>query len=161
MKGEATVLPEEPLMTANRWPNDALSGVALIALSLWLWFYTASFPELDEGYPGPALFPRIIALGLGCAGLILLVQALRSRAKTSPGKRTLHYAGIARFAAGIGLVFAYPFFIEQIHFIPVMAVLIFVYGLLLRSPHWHALAISILGAALIYALFTSLLGVPL
>lgn len=147
-------------MATNKWPRDAVSGIALLALSLWLWYFTASFPQLDDGYPGPSLFPRLVALGLGFAGVILLIQSLRSKQR-SKKKRTIHWSGLVRFGAGMGLLMAYPFLIEQLHFIPVMALLIFVFGLLLRSPRWHALMMATLSAALIYALFTQLMGVPL
>lgn len=148
-------------MAANKWPRDAVSGIALLALSLWLWYYTASFPQLDGGYPGPGLFPRIVALGLGLAGVMLLIQALRGKSRSKQKKRTISWSGMARFATGMGLLAAYPVLIEQFHFIPVMALLIFVFGLLLRSPRWHALMMATLSAALIYALFTQLMGVPL
>lgn len=160
MKGEATVSQQDRPMATNKWPRDAVSGIALLALSLWLWYFTASFPQLDDGYPGPSLFPRLVALGLGFAGVILLIQSLRSKQR-SKKKRTIHWSGLVRFGAGMGLLMAYPFLIEQLHFIPVMALLIFVFGLLLRSPRWHALMMATLSAALIYALFTQLMGVPL
>ena len=161
MKGEASVSQPDLHMASSKWPRDAVSGVALLALSLWLWYFTASFPQLDGGYPGPSLFPRLIALGLGFAGIVLLIQSFRSKSLAKKQKTGIRWSGLGRLGAGIGLLIAYPYLIEQLHFIPVMAVLIFVFGLLLRSPKWHALMMATLSAALIYALFTQLMGVPL
>ena len=59
--------------------RDYISGIFLLALSGWLWWYTGSFPQLDEGYPGPSLFPRLIALGLFLAGISIIFKGMRNK----------------------------------------------------------------------------------
>ena len=133
-----------------------------MVLAGWLWFYTGSFPQMDDGYPGPSLFPRLIAIGLGLAGVVLSLKAVKGRRAKSPdslARRTL--AGTIRLGVGILLVSAYPLLTQSVHFIPVMAGFILIFGLLLRNPAWHALFMAVLSAGLMYLMFTQLLGVPL
>jgi putative tricarboxylic transport membrane protein len=48
---------------------------------LWL---AQSFPRLTDGYPGPALFPQIVAIGLLSCGALLGLSAFRNRQTVSP-----------------------------------------------------------------------------
>ena len=142
--------------------RDTVSGITLIAISAWVWWQASAFPQLDDGYPGPSLFPQLIACALAASGAYLAFKQLRSpskpKKKTSP-RSTL--AGGARLFAGLSLAALYPILIQFTHFIPVMALLILFVALLLKNAAWHALLMSILSAALIYSLFTQLLNVPL
>ena len=142
--------------------RDAFSGVLLMGLSLWVWWYSRGFPQLDNGYPGPSLFPVLIACSIGLAGLWLTFRGLRkprTARKTRPGRKAL--SGLARLLTGIALAALYPVLIQYTHFIPVMAFLILFVALLLKNAAWHAMLMAILSASLIYALFTQLLNVPL
>ncbi len=141
--------------------RDLLSSFLLLGLSAALWFYTESFPDLGDGYPGPALFPRVIAIALAGCGAMLLVTALRRGGTTrepldrGTGQRAW------RLLVGLVLVGSYPVLIGYIHFIPLMAGLIILFGLLLNSTSWHALLTALLSAGIIYLLFSQLLGVQL
>ena len=143
--------------------RDTISGLLLVTLSIGIWWQSASFPPQENGYPGPALFPQVIAFGLACAGIVLVLK--RSRSKPDLSKKrislTSSLSGVMRLSAGLGLAVLYPMLIQYTHFIPLMAMLILFVGLLLKNPAWHALFMSILSAALIYGLFTQLLSVPL
>lgn len=143
--------------------RDTVSGVLLLGLSLWIAWQSSSFPQLENGYPGPALFPQIIAMSLACAGIFIIFRQARSKS-VEPVKSlniSSKLAGGLRLFAGLALAVSYPFLIEFAHFIPVMAMLIMFVGLLLKNAAWHALFMSVLSAALIYGLFTQLLKVPL
>ena len=142
--------------------RDIVSGLVLVALSIWIWWHSASFPQLDGGYPGPSLFPRVIAVCLGIAGIILTFKRMPAPAP-SPGGRTsrIQATDALRLLAGLTLAAVYPLLIPFTHFIPVMAVIILLVALLLRIQIWRALLVSVLSAALIYGLFTQLLNVPL
>ena len=142
--------------------RDFISGLVLVVLSTWIWWHSASFPQLDDGYPGPSLFPRVIAVCLGIAGIILTFKRLPARAP-SPGGRTsrIQSTDALRLLAGLTLAAVYPLLIPFTHFIPVMAVIILLVALLLRIQIWRALLVSVVSAALIYGLFTQLLNVPL
>ncbi len=147
--------------------RDITSGLLLIGLSLWVWWQSAAFPQLDDGYPGPSLFPRAIAICIGIAGAVLLLKRAFGRSTTNKTatnrstSRRLSIAGLLRLLAGLALAATYPLLIQYTHFIPIMAMVILFVGLLLKNEAWHALLMSVLSAALIYALFTQLLSVPL
>ena len=140
--------------------RDTLSGTLLIALSVFLWFQTISFPQLDDGHPGPALFPQLIAILLGLLGTYLLIKSLRTN-PTPATSQTLSTGRILRFFTGVTLVVTYPLLVTHVHFIPAMAVLILFFGLILNNKPWKAMLTAVLSAGLMYALFTQLLGVPL
>ncbi len=148
-------------MTKSGIHKDAVSGIILIGMSLWIWWQAASFPQLGDGYPGPALFPQIIAIGLACAGLYIAVRSAGKTKSKRTAKTAFSPAGFVRLLIGLALAALYPILIEFTHFIPLMALLILFFGLLLKNAPWHSLLMSILSAALIYSLFTQLLHVPL
>ena len=143
--------------------KDTVSGLLLVGLSIWIVWQSAAFPEQDNGYPGPALFPQVIAFGLGCAGVFIMFKQWRSKVGSSGKNTTLTstLSGALRLTIGMGLAVSYPILIQYTHFIPLMALLILFVALLLKNAAWHALLMSILSAALIYGLFTQLLSVPL
>ncbi|MEM8484939.1 MAG: tripartite tricarboxylate transporter TctB family protein [Bacteroidota bacterium] len=142
--------------------RDAFSGVLLISLSLWVLWYSRGFPQLDNGYPGPSLFPVLIAGSIGLAGLWLAYRGLRqSGTPRKPRTAKSVLSGLARLLTGIALAALYPVLINYTHFIPVMAFLILFVALMLKHTAWHAMLMAILSASLIYGLFTQLLNVPL
>ena len=141
--------------------RDAVSGSLLIVLSLLLWLQTLSFPKLENGYPGPALFPQLIACCLGMLGAYLVARSIVSKNTFSPSPQKSSKGKVLRLFTGIILVATYPLLVHHIHFIPIMAGLIFLFGIILNNKPWKAMLTAVLSAGLIYALFTQLLGVPL
>ena len=57
--------------------NDALIGAALLLLAASVLFMTRNYPQMPGQHYGPALFPNIIALGLGACGVVLVVSGLK------------------------------------------------------------------------------------
>ena len=57
--------------------NDALIGAALLLLAASVLFMTRNYPSMPGQHYGPALFPNIIALGLGGCGVVLIVSGLK------------------------------------------------------------------------------------
>lgn len=142
--------------------RDTFSGVLLVGLSLWVLWYSRGFPQLDNGYPGPALFPVLIAGAIGVAGLWLFYRGIGKRSKPRKPRPSTHaLAGAFRLVTGLALAALYPVLIQYTHFIPLMAFLILFVALLLKHSAWHAMLMAILSASLIYGLFTQLLNVPL
>ena len=141
--------------------KDVLAGTVLLTLCIMIWVYSSSFPELNDGYPGPSLFPRIMGVSLGLMGFWLIVRSLGTRRLTSDKRLKNTRGGLLRLFVAVGIVSTYPLLITYVHFIPIMAVLIVVFGFLLKNKAWQAMLTASLSALLIYALFTKLLGVPL
>lgn len=158
-------LHEKPMRAAlqKMIPHrDITSGLLLVGLSLWVYWQTTGFPQLDDGYPGPSLFPGVIALCIGTAGVVMILKrVLRRSTRARQGSSGIQPAALLRLLAGITLAALYPLLVQFTHFIPLMAFIILFVGLLLKNEAWHALLLSVLSASLIYALFTQLLKVPL
>ena len=148
-------------MRIRLFRRDVFSGSILIVFSLLLWFQTLSFPELENGYPGPALFPQLIAGCLGILGAYLVARSVFSKTSLRPDANKSSRGKVLRLFTGIILVATYPLFVHHIHFIPIMAGLIFFFGVILNNKPWKAMLTAVFSAGLIYALFTKLLGVPL
>lgn len=142
--------------------RDLISGILLLFLSGWLWFYTGAFPQLDDGYPGPSLFPRLIAIGFGLAGAVLCAGALKKGASIplEADSGSIKPARM-RLGAGLLLVIAYPWLAQWLQFIPIMGSFLLIFALLLRNTLKQALIMAALSAGLMYLMFTKLLGVPL
>lgn len=142
--------------------RDAISGMLLVGLSLWVLWYSRGFPQLDNGYPGPALFPVLTAGSIGLAGLWLCYRGIRKHNATrQPRPSNKVFAGTIRLVTGLALAALYPVLIQYTHFIPLMAFFILFVALLLKHTAWHAMLMAVLSASLIYGLFTRLLNVPL
>ncbi len=143
--------------------NNLISGSLMIGFSVWIWIYTGTFPELQEGYPGPALFPRIIAIGLLFSGIIFVGSGLRRIAAIRQSLPLLRPAwpGLARLALGIGLIALYPLMQGWVGFIPTISILSFVVAIVLKARLIVAAITALLSTLALYGLFTSVLGVPL
>ena len=142
--------------------RDLISGILLIGFSIFLWIQTTAFPQLDDGYPGPALFPQLIAFLLGLLGFYLFAKSILHTSNAStPDVKHATRGRVLRFFTGIILVSTYPLLVNYVHFVPIMAGLILFFGLLLNNKPWKAMLTAVLSAGIIYALFTQLLGVPL
>ena len=132
----------------------------MLALGVGIWVYAGTFPELDDGHPGPALFPRVIGGGLALAGVGLLWGGFR-RKKSPAALPGASRSGLVRLVGVLALALAVPLVYPWVGFVPGVSVLSVAVGLLLGARWWMAAAVGVGGTLLIYALFTQLLGVPL
>lgn len=139
--------------------TDAFAGAALLAFGVAVWVYAGTFPELDDGHPGPALFPRVIGFGLALAGLGLLAIGVRGRVPA--GRAAVAWSGVGRLAGVLALALAVPLAYPWVGFVPAVSVLSVAVAVALGARWWLAGAVGVGGTLLIYLLFTRLLGVPL
>ena len=144
--------------------KNLISGLFFVGFGVWIWFYTGTFPSLPEGYPGPALFPKVIAIGLMLSGLALIITQFTKKdvsdtdtAPTSP----LGWSGPVRMLVGITLVLCYPLLQGWIGFVPTLSLLSIIIAVLLGARFIVAVPTAVISSLLIYWLFTGLLGVPL
>lgn len=147
-------------MSTTRLPvTDLLGGGACILFGIGIWLYAGSFPELPEGYPGPALFPRLIAVSLGLSGMLLLIG---SRRGSQPEKqKTKVQSSPIFFFFGLVLVVLFPLVRTWTGVIPALTLLMLGMGLLLKVRPVVAVPTSLVAALLFYGVFSMLLGVPL
>ncbi len=144
------------LMSINK--KEILNGSILIVAGLWIWRTTLSFPKLEEGYPGPALFPQMISIGFILCGLILFF--MREEAEQESASVGDRY-GVVRLLSGVVLVALYPILRAYLGSMPALGLICFSLALLLRVEVWKG-ALAALGTVLfIYLTFVQLLGVSL
>jgi putative tricarboxylic transport membrane protein len=139
------------------------AGVAVVLLSLLVWLESRGFPELPDGHPGPALFPRVIAIGLFLSGAYLTVSALLPEREPAlePAGRTGVAGGVARIAVVTLALAAYPFASDLLGFIPTISAISLLVALLLKARPLQGALTAVGGTLVIYLLFTRVLGVPL
>lgn len=141
-------------LTSHRIP-----GLLVAGLGTAVWLYSGTFPQLEDGYPGPGLFPRVIAAGLFISGVLLVIFA-------SPGPgpeqtEKLDKQGLIRAILLLCLIGAIPFVQPFTGILPVLAVLVFGAGWLFRVRLWVCALTAALTTGFVYIIFSQLLSVPL
>lgn len=139
--------------------KDLTAAALLAGLGAGLWWITESFPDLPEGYPGPALFPRIIGVALAIAALALGASALRPKRRVAAARG--EGAAWAPPALIVAVVGSFPVLAPHIGVAPAVCLTCLFSALLLRAPWRAALLVAIGVTAVLYGLFTVLLGIPL
>ena len=142
-------------------PKDVISAIILVAFGISIWVYSGTFPQLDTGYPGPALFPRVVAVGLGIGGLLLGIFALRTSQNTEETRGSSSPPSWLFGIFGLLLAIIFPPIRDVLGFVPALVITCFGIALLLRVKVSYALATALLTAGFTYGIFHFLLGVPL
>jgi len=144
-----------------RVSNTAIGLVLIIFSTVVLW-HVQSFPSLDNGYPGPALFPSVLAVLFILCGIGLIIQGIRQREKLLKfDTGTLTLSGLLNIFFVLATIVCYIFLAETIGF------LIFSFTVLLILMKWlkvkalSSIVMSMGVTLVIYLLFAKILLVPL
>jgi len=144
-----------------RVSNTAIGLVLIIFSTVVLW-HVQSFPSLDNGYPGPALFPSVLAVLFILCGIGLIIQGIRQREKLLKfDTGTLTLSGLLNIFFVLATIVCYIFLAETIGF------LIFSFMVLLILMKWlkvkmlSSIVMSMGVTLVIYLLFAKILLVPL
>ncbi|MEQ1882173.1 MAG: tripartite tricarboxylate transporter TctB family protein [Burkholderiales bacterium] len=144
--------------------HDSLIGAGLMILAAFIYWNTRGFPSMPGDPVGPALFPQFIALGLGIAGLVLTVGALRRKAG-GPWYVVPEWVRTPRqlsaFVIVAGGLFGYYLLVEKIGFFICAPLLLGAMLVVLRVRRWAVPIIAIGVTLVIHAIFYKGLGVPL
>lgn len=140
--------------------RELISSVALVGFAIAVGMLASQLPEMPDGSPGPALFPSIIAVGIGLTGLFLGIQLLWKNPEQSDASSG-DVKGLARLGAGMMLAFFAPWLAPYIGFVPVVGIVVFGLGLLMHVSIKWAIAGGILTSLLVFVIFNWLLGVSL
>ena len=144
--------------------NDAVFGLLLLALAAAILFTIRAYPNIPGQNVGPALFPGLIATGLGLGGLILMVRGWRARA-TMPWIVLQDWARSPRHALGLALLVASVVFYmrasEWLGFLPTATLILASLFSVLRVPLGRSLLIAVIASLVIHFAFYKLLRVPL
>lgn len=147
-------------MTLKQAEN--LNAILLILFGTWIWWYSYSFPDLPEGYPGPALFPTVLGVAFVLVGLLLFLnQMLGAQKRDDKSQAKKGKAQVLRFSGGLLLLFAFPLIQNYVAFIPTLGITCFLLALLLKVQPGIAILTAGLTASFIYLIFSVLLGVSL
>ncbi|MBX2817093.1 MAG: tripartite tricarboxylate transporter TctB family protein [Saprospiraceae bacterium] len=138
--------------------KNKLGGLLCLLLGIAVFLGSRQFPPLDDGYPGPGLFPSIVGVCLTIAGLVLFLQHLpKSTNEGNPQERPRPLA-----LASVALILLGAYFgIAHLGLLPIVAVVILGTGLLIGGDIKWIIAASLITTALVYVLFSLILGVPL
>lgn len=138
-----------------------ISGVICSLLGAAIWLYSGTFPELPEGYPGPSLFPRVIAGGLVLSGIALLVRGVRAWKRGEEAIRRPAPAGLLRLAVTLAAVALFPLMQGLAGTIAALFLVCLAVAFTLGVRPVIAVLTALASAAGVYLVFDRLLGVPL
>ncbi len=136
--------------------NDQLSGLMLLVFALYLAWENRVFPLGSLDNPGPGYVPLMLAIFLGAMGLLIVVFSGRSRLLEMKWVETPH-AAIVLIACGVA-----TFALERIGYrLTIIALLIFLLGVLERKRPLPVAIVSISFALISFYIIGDLLRVPL
>lgn len=144
--------------------NDAVFGLVLLALAAAVLVVVGSYPAVPAQRVGPALFPSLIAVGLGIGGVILVARGWRERAtvpmvRWEPWVRSPRH--VAGFFAVIASVVFYIAVVDQLGFILTGIAILTALFRLFAVPRGRSIVIATVATLLIHFAFYKLLRVPL
>lgn len=144
-----------------RVSNTAI-GIGLIVFAIAVLFYTRTFPTLEKGYPGPSLFPNVLAVLFIISGITLVVQGVRS------GERILRFetsgitrSGLINILLALGAIIFYIFLSDFLGFQITSFILLFGLMKWLRVSTPWSLVMACGVTLAIYVLFAKILLVAL
>ena len=142
--------------------SNTLIGLSLIIFAVAVLVHVQSFPELDNGYPGPALFPSVLSVLFIFCGIGLIFQGLRKKEnvlKLDIG--SVRIPGWINIAFILGAVLCYIFFSDFLGFLILSFVILLILMKWLRVSTVLSLVMSVGVTLAIYLLFAKILLVPL
>jgi putative tricarboxylic transport membrane protein len=139
--------------------NDIIAGGIFIALGIFIFTQTWNYPSLEEGHPGPDLFPNILAILFIGFGLALILKARRlisAEAEIISGPKKISNAlfVLATVAVYVGVV-------NFVGFLITSAVLLFLLMKKLGVTILKSAMASIIITLFVNLMFSKILRVPL
>jgi amino acid permease len=143
--------------------KDYVGAGIFIALGIFIFSTTFSFPILDGGHPGPSLFPRVLAVFFIFFGGIVVLQGWRSTKVKTEDSSEEEGPPPNKFnpILVIILIAAFMALAPEVGFVIAGTVLLAILMLKLRVSALKSVIVSILLAAFIYTVFAKGLRVPL
>lgn len=141
-------------------PFELLVCLIALALGLTAWFVSDSFPRTDEGYLGPALFPKMLAVGVAVASLSLLYRNLRQPG-LGASLKLLAWDNLLRIGGVLLALLLAPWALDKLGLLGSAGLLVLLSSLLLGARWLEALLTALFMVAFVYGVFVQLLKVPL
>jgi putative tricarboxylic transport membrane protein len=142
--------------------HDGLIGAGFALAGAAVFAATLRFPRLEDGAPGPALFPQILAVLMVLAGIVVILQGRRRSGEGVPApERVRARSGITNALAVFATIIAFMVVAPVLGFLITSAAILF--GLMWRLGASVArAALASVGLTLfVYVIFGKVLRVPL
>ncbi|HSB07202.1 MAG TPA: tripartite tricarboxylate transporter TctB family protein [Thermodesulfobacteriota bacterium] len=140
--------------------NDAVFGSIFIALGIFIFTQTYSYPSLEKGHPGPGLFPNLLAVLFIIFGGVLILKAKRRFASKEEASSPVHKKVVNAFFV-LGIIGVYVATVDKVGFLVTSAVLLFILMTKLGAPILRSAIASICITLFINGMFLKILRVPL
>ena len=142
--------------------NDYIGGGIFTALGVFIWALTFQFPVLDDGHPGPSLFPRVLGTLFIVFGSMVILSGWRAgRAETLPPPEEEVRLNYFNPFLVIILIAAFIALAPKLGFIITGAAILIILMMKLRVSPLKSSIISVLLICFIYFVFSKVLRVPL
>ena len=142
--------------------SDTAIGLFLIVFACAVLIHVQGFPQLENGYPGPALFPEVLSVLFIFCGIGLIIQGVRKREKIlKVDLSSISSVGWLNIVFVLGAVLCYIFFAEFLGFLIFSFVILMILMKWLKVKTLPSLIMSVIVTLGIYLLFSKILLVPL
>jgi putative tricarboxylic transport membrane protein len=142
--------------------NDAVVGVALIALAIAILVHIQVYPLIPGQKYGPALFPGLVAVGFIATGALLIVRGVRQGFPLVQLAPWLRSPGpVTSFLAVCAALVFYIVAAGPLGFIPTGVILLAALFLKFGVRPVRAIATAVVATLVIHTAFYKLLKVPL
>jgi len=142
--------------------SNTVIGLMVIVLGAWVIWYARGFPKLEQGYPGPSLFPTVLAVLFILAGTILIVQDLYHKRQLFKIDATLlTRPQLVNIALVLSAILFYIFVSDFLGFQITSFIVLAGLTKRLRVSTFQSLAMAGGVTFFIYVLFAKLMLVPL
>lgn len=110
---------------------DIGTGLGLIALSIWLFWYVGQYKPKEIYIYGPDFFPRVLAAVMVFLSIGMIINALRG--KSLPMVEGIDPRGFGRLLISLGICIVYLYLIKTLGFASATFIFLFVLMSLLRQ----------------------------
>ena len=142
--------------------KDYLGGGIFMALGVFIWAMTFQFPVLDDGHPGPSLFPRVLGtLFIFFASLVVYNGWKTRRVQEAPSLEEEVPLNFFNPILVIILIAAFIALANKLGFIISGAAILFILMTKLRVSLLKRSIVSVALVCFVFQIFSKLLRVPL
>ena len=142
--------------------KDIIAGLIFIALGIFIFTQTVSYPSLEKGHPGPGLFPNLLAILFIVFGGVLVFKA-RKPTSLPEGSPEVPAAPKRIFNAFfvLAIIVIFVAVVNIVGFLITSAVLLFVLMKRLGVTILKSAIASLVITLFINLMFSKILRVPL
>jgi putative tricarboxylic transport membrane protein len=140
--------------------EDIGTGIGLLILSTWLFWYVGRYQTKEIYGYGPEFFPRLLAVLMSILGLALIINALRGKS-LKMGER-IDPQGFLRMLLSIAICLGYIFLMNLLGFATATFVFLFALMTFLKQKGiFIRIFSSLVTSVSVWAIFRYFLVIPL